>query len=779
MANPRLRSLDGRPLFWHVVSFIAGLTAGGLLGLSLTAAAVFFLLSLLLLIPVFKKKLWPLILLVSFALGLTWGCIDWHAHSGIGVPTGEMVVVTGMVTQTVLPDEEGFYSFTLKPREVNGEKGKFGEVLVYAGDGGQVRYGQYVMVTAKVLEPASYANDFAFDYGAYLKRKGIVAVLGAAYEGEVALTGENSKNPFIRAVGTVQERLAQVLQRLPEEQRALVRGVVLGDKSSLRYEDRQALLKTGIMHAFAVSGLHVGYILSLGLLLLALLPFGKRPWPRFFFIGLLLLFYAFLVGWPPSVIRAVIMTMMVLLAASLREKADSYSAIAVAAMFCLLPNPLLLYDAGFQLSFLTALSLIYLMPLCRELFSFCGRFKDGFAVTFAASMGIMPLLAYYFYTLSLAGLLLSPLLVFLVGLAVIWGFCAAIFSVFPLGLAAVFVFPAGFVMSLVLGVSNVVSSLPGSYLSVGVPSPAIIAVYYVLLLLLPRVVKAGGKLAAPLMSVVMVMLLTMPFAALSPQKSALPAASRLEVTFLDVGQGDCILIITPDKKVVLIDGGGNMNNEGRIGETVVLPYLQSRGITSIDLLVSTHPHADHLDGLLSVLHYMPVEFCLFAPVFSGGALETAALAAGATVSYAVTGNSLMLAKGIFLEILHPPSDLRIARDENEGSLVCRLVYGQISFLFTGDLDIGGIDGLLYGDVEATVLKLPHHGSVHSYSEAFYEAVSPAAAVVCVGGSNSFGHPAPSVQDYFREQGIPLYRTDKNGGITFFTDGRVLEVFTVK
>ncbi|MCL2817280.1 MAG: DNA internalization-related competence protein ComEC/Rec2 [Clostridiales bacterium] len=773
-----LRSLSGRPLFWHVVSFIIGLAAGGILGLSLAAAAVFFLLSMLLFIPAFKKKFWLLLLAVSFALGLVWGKADWNAQAGIGVPVGETAVIYGMVTQTVMPDEEGFYSFTLKPREINGKKGRYSEVLVYAGDGRQVRYGQYVVVTGKVLKPTQYANDFAFDYEAYLKRKGIVAVIGAAYDGEIRFTGENSKNLLIMAVGTVQERLAQVLQRLPEGQSALVRGVVLGDKSDLRYEDRQILLKAGIMHAFAVSGLHVGYILSLGMLLLS--PLGNnRPWLRVLLIGLLLVFYAFMVGWPPSVIRAVVMAMMVLLAAALKEKADSYTAIAVAAMFCLLPNPSLLYDAGFQLSFLAAFSIIFLMPLFRELFSFCGRFRDGFAVTFAASLGVMPLLAYYFYTLSLIGLLLSPLLVFLVGLAVIWGFCAAILSLFSVAVSAAFIYPAGFVMKAVLSISEWVASLPGSYLSVGVPSVAVIAVYYVLLLLLPRVTKAGGKLAALLLSVLMVMLLTMPFASSSPQRSLLPASERLEVTFVDVGQGDCILIVTPDKKVILIDAGGNMNNEGRIGEIVVLPYLQSRGINSIDLMISTHPHADHQDGLMTVLRYMPVKYCLFAEIFAGDALETAALAAGAEILYVKTGDFLTLSEGIYLQILHPPQNLRIKGDENEGSLVCRLVYGEISFLFTGDLDAAGVLEIEDMSARTTVLKLPHHGSIHSYSESFYERVSPTAAVVCVGGNNSFGHPAPKVADYFTERGIPFYRTDKHGGITFFTNGRILEVFTVK
>lgn len=257
-----------------------------------------------------------------------------------------------------------------------------------------------------------------------------------------------------------------------------------------------------------------------------------------------------------------------------------------------------------------------------------------------------------------------------------------------------------------------------------------------------------------------------------------PQADDLTVTFLNVGQGDSILITTPGKKNILIDGGTIPKEWSTFdaGRFIVLPYLRKRGIKKLDLVVATHPDLDHTGGLIAVLKKTTVDTFL-----DSGTITTTQtyedllkLVEKKNIKYKIAQQGeLDIDPSIKLEILSPISDTFV-NDPNNNSIVIRLEYGKISFLFTGD--IGEIAETLYvqkyGErLRSTVLKIAHHGGKGSSSIPFLNCVRPETAVISCGRNNPFGHPSKDILGRVEKMGIKTYRTDKYGTITIKTDGK--------
>ena len=259
---------------------------------------------------------------------------------------------------------------------------------------------------------------------------------------------------------------------------------------------------------------------------------------------------------------------------------------------------------------------------------------------------------------------------------------------------------------------------------------------------------------------------------------SLPGA-RLQVSFLDVGQGDAILIITPAGPQRLVDGGPDPDTVcQRLGEE--LPFWDK----TLDMVVLTHCHDDHLAGLMGVLQRYGVGQVVESG-FGSGPLYREWLAQvqerGIPWAAARAGQEVRLGEDMVLEVIHPPDRLMegAQSEANSNSLVLRLVWREVSFLLAGDADTAAeakmLRGGVAGDLRSDVLKVGHHGSSHSTSPAFLGAVGPEVAVICVGAGNLFGHPGEETLSAL--EGVDLYRTDEHGTITFSTDGERLWVST--
>jgi competence protein ComEC len=256
----------------------------------------------------------------------------------------------------------------------------------------------------------------------------------------------------------------------------------------------------------------------------------------------------------------------------------------------------------------------------------------------------------------------------------------------------------------------------------------------------------------------------------------------LRVTFLDVGQGDGAVIETPSGRVIVIDGGGapgTDEREGRDpGSRIVVPFLRARGISSVDLLVLTHPDDDHVQGLVSVVQRLRVMAALDSgfpsdPETPCTRLRSLLSARRIPVSRAQRNDKIDIGEGAHLEILHPGKNYlkNTHSDTNNNALVLRLIYKNTKILFTADLEDQGEKELLSSgqNISADVLKIGHHGSRGSSSEKFLRQVSPKIGVISCGRENRFGHPHK--ETLRRLEGIRLYRTDIQGAITLESDGQ--------
>ncbi|MBI5071766.1 MBL fold metallo-hydrolase [Candidatus Falkowbacteria bacterium] len=254
-------------------------------------------------------------------------------------------------------------------------------------------------------------------------------------------------------------------------------------------------------------------------------------------------------------------------------------------------------------------------------------------------------------------------------------------------------------------------------------------------------------------------------------------SKALEVDFLDVGQGDAILIKTPDHQRILIDGGPSGAVVNKLGEN--LPFFEKE----IDLIILTHPHADHLDGLIEVLKRYEVKKILTTGVTHTTPDYLAWLEEikkqNVPMEIAVAGQTLDFGSGIKMEIFYPKEDLtgKSAENLNNTSVVAKLIFGQTSFLFTGDAETEVEDELIGGgvDLKADVLKVAHHGSKNAMSQNFLEKVKPKFAVISVGADNQFGHPNAMTVKRLEKIGVEVFRTDKDGDVKMVSDGDMIEV----
>jgi competence protein ComEC len=265
---------------------------------------------------------------------------------------------------------------------------------------------------------------------------------------------------------------------------------------------------------------------------------------------------------------------------------------------------------------------------------------------------------------------------------------------------------------------------------------------------------------------------------------------RLRVTFLDVGQGDAAVIECPSGKVVVIDGGGKPGTDetlgGDPGSRVVVPYLRSRGISSVDLLVATHADDDHAQGLNAVTGRLAVHAALING-YAGTSKPYNRLLARLRSRHvplyiARRGQTIPLGDGARLEILAPTDEpiLNGRSASNNQSVVLRVVFGRSRFLFTGDAEEEEEIDMVQAQnitLAADVLKVGHHGSRWSSTEKFLGAVGPSLAIISAGRNNNFGHPHPEVLERFRRRGTRIFRTDQQGAVTVETDGNRLQIRT--
>jgi competence protein ComEC len=540
-------------------------------------------------------------------------------------------------------------------------------------------------------------------------------------------------------------------------------------------ETTAALQRSGLFHLIAISGAHIGIISVLFFFLLRLFRTPKRV--SYSALIVLLLIYSLLVEGRASVFRATIMALAYLISRLLWKKTHLLNTIACSAFILLLSNPFYLFDLGFELTFAATL---FIILFARKLLSVLPRLpfraSELFAVSLTAQLGVLPLLAASFNRVTFAALLLNFPAIPLIGVVMGAGFAFLAASSLSSDLAALMSPLLRFLIDVFLWLSRSPDAVPASSYRLPSPGAAVIVGYYLfLLLLLARPQFKGQRpLTALLFAALGLTLVTFPF----PPRSS----PSLRLTFIDVGQGDSILVEFPGRKKMLVDGGGLSDSNFDIGENVVSPFLWHLGIKKLDYLILTHAHPDHLDGLLSVArNFQVTEFWeAFSPDESPVYARMRGVLIKAKLRRRIFRGFKHREGPVEIEVLHPEPSAPLERKvRNDDSLVVRLSTEGQSFLLASDIGAAAEMHIVDSrcDVRSRVLKSPHHGSRTSSSKDFLAAVAPEAVVISAGKGNSYGVPHPEILERYRAAGARILRTDQNGAVEISVRGRDLLIRT--
>ena len=645
------------------------------------------------------------------------------------------------------------------------------QVTLY-GETPPVGEGQRVALDLKLSPPRAFKNPGAFDYPAFLRREGILLVGSGRADSLVALTADDPPWP----VWVKRWAVSTTAGHLPATSAALLGGLLLGEKTGLPPEASEAFRRAGVYHILAVSGFNVALLASSVFFVLSTLGVPRRV--TAVVAGAALVGFALVVGGQASVLRATVMGLLLLGALLLDRESQLMNALALAVLLLLAWRPGDLGEPGFQLSFAATAGIIHLAPpLTSWLIGkrWPGWLAAPMAVSLGAQAAVTPVMLVHFNQLSLIGIVANLVVVPMAAVGTTLGMLALLTAAVSAWAADV-LFQALWPLLLALRAAVwVAARVPGAMVHLPAPSWAAIAAWCVALALLPYLGSRRWIRATVMVSLALVLGLSIwPWVA--------PDNGRLRVTFLDVGQGDAILVELPEGQRLLVDGGPGGNQRLDVGERVLAPFLWNRPTQRLDVVALTHPDSDHSGGLRAVLTRFGVREFWENGRWITGTEETlrAVERSGACRRTLVAGQRLWLGSAL-LTVLNPdgsrPLDDPPPEGQNEESLVLRLDWRGFSLLLTGDLGGPGEERLLadHAPVRALALKVGHHGSRYSSTGAFLDAVEPAVAIISVGARNSFGHPTPEVLGRLEAAGARIYRTDRDGAVILETDGITLSI----
>jgi competence protein ComEC len=718
----------------------------------------------------------------------------------------------------------------VEPPAISGERERFvleldrdarAQVTLYTKPGETLpalHYGQNIEVEGKVRPPRNFGNPGAFDYRQFLARQNIYWTVSAA-AGTVRILPGHCGSAFQKAVMDLRQAALTRIERLyPGDtyQAGMMQAILIGQSFQLQRVWTEQYRSTGTFHALVISGTHVAVLAAFFLLLLRICLVPESI--ALFLTVLAAWLYALVTGLQAPCVRSAAGLTLFMIAGYFFRQRRIMNLLAGVALGFLVIDPDQLFDASFQLTFLAVGFLGAFAapaiaatsgPLLAGLRDLRDVGRDSHLHPRAAQFRIeMRLLAetlraplwvvawparvilfvyeivltsavvqlglalpmvVYFHRLGFSGLSANAFVVPLMG------------AVVPVGFVAVF---TGWtwvakVAGLLLWLSQKVvwfhANMEPNW---RVPTPPVWLGVAIAAALIASAIWRS-RWGAAVVAVLLILLVWHPFA---------PEVHRgeLELTAIDVGQGDSLLVVFPDGKRMLVDGGGIpafgriARSQMEIGEDVVAPYLWDRGFRTVDVVALSHAHEDHSGGLAALIaDFRPREvwtgFTPQGPEWS--AVHDKAVAVGARIM-PLRAPSRFAFGGAQIEVLAPwPDYVPLEEPKNNDSLVMRIQFRNRGLLLTGDVERGIEQDMGYANElrPTDVLKVAHHGSRTSSTEEFLSAVQPAFAVISAGFENSYGHPHPTVLARLREHHATVLRTDLDGMVTFRTDGRKIDV----
>lgn len=723
-----------------------------------------------------RPLFWAALLLVLGILLVRWMGISWIWRSPAGTITfekaseEEQVLAEGIVFRQ---EEKSFqnkkYTYLyLKQTTLDIHSKKYPIRNIKCIIDGFIKpyTGYRLSIPGKLTLPAGASNPGGFDQGAYERTRKIDFHLINC--GEINIIGQADQ--FSSYFAAVRKSCAEILEQIfPRQEAGILEAMLLGEKGQLEEEVKDEYQAAGISHVLAISGLHISL---LGMGIWGMLKRLGVPMTLSAVLSIVLLGgYGCLIGSPTTAFRALVMFAVMLAAKILGRVYDLISALCLAAFLLLVDNPDLLFDSGFQLSFMAVMGVGMHGSLNRRDSNSRGKLSVRGKLLGQLHAGVflwlftLPVVLHSFYQVSLIGifcnLLVIPLLPAVLGSGVLslvagrWGAGpGSVAGTVAYGILRCYAYLGYKAKNMSMGVWT-----PGE------PSFTCILLYYLVLIVFV-LVSSGKKTihsrkfrniwqAAGAACLILLM--------------AAPWRTHSSVTMLDVGQGDGI-VLQEKTAQILIDGGSTSKSE--VGNYVILPFLKQQGISSLEAVFLSHSDQDHMNGALEVLEearggWLSVDF-LFMPAWmekteAGQALIKAAGEAGTQVKYLQAKDQVRIGEMKF-DILYPKAGESFD-DPNEGSMVFVWEACGIRGLFTGDLPVEEEKNLLNQVGKCDFLKVGHHGSNGSTGEALLTEIHAEKALISCGKNNRYGHPGAETLERLEASGCEVYRTDLSGAVT--------------
>lgn len=574
----------------------------------------------------------------------------------------------------------------------------------------------------------------------------------------------------------------------------IIGAIILGDKTDLDSDIKELYSVSGIAHILAISGLHISFI---GMAIYRLL---RRRF-RFLFSAAVsipvVLSFGIMSGFGISTIRAIIMFILKIIGEVLGRKYDAITAISLAGLVLLVQNPFVVCNSGFQMSFGAIIAIVLILPIVEEILNTDNKIIKVLSANFTISLVMNPILAWNYYELPTFSFLLNIVVVPLMSVVIVSSIAGIFCSCIMFGFGKVVIFPGCGILELYTFLCNIINKSSVASIVVGQPKVTIIIVYYAILLVvlfglknirtkytraekerniikketglvLERKAKKEKRIKGQ--NVKLRLACIVGFLLLNCLIYYIPNPG-FYITFINVGQGDGILIHGDNGTKVMVDGGST--SEKQVAKNCIVPYLKAEGIGTIDYSIITHTDKDHISGIMEILennnsNRIRIKNLVMPDINMkddtyNELIEKAKLKK-INVLYIKKGAALSLGK-TKIKCIYPETTTT-ASDKNDYCTVLSVKNKTSKILLTGDIS-KEIEEKIKDDIEEnyTVLKVAHHGSNYSSSEKFLKKVNPKYSIISVGKNNSYGHPGNETMERLRKQGGVIYRTDEKGGIT--------------
>ena len=695
-----------------------------------------------------------------------------------------------------------------------------GLVLLTVSNNQEFHYGDHLQFKTRLKSPHSFQNPGGFDYEKYLRYKGIEVRAFVKDSSGIVILRENQGNIINTKLQQLRRNIKKLIkENSPSPQREIIQAMILGDQREIPKEVKENFNKTGTTHIIAISGFNIGIVALLSFIAIRLImKSSKYVLLRFniirvsTIIGIIpVILYTFIAGMGISVIRASIMAVTFMIAIILGKDKDLYNSLSLAALIILVISPYSLFDISFQLSFMAVWAIIFITP--RLTMILLGNNSEEtpnykhwirkihknicifIIVSLTATLGTLPLIVFYFNRVSTVVLLSNLIVVPILGIIAI-PICLAIIVAAPLSysLALFFLNISTFIVGISISLVDFFASIPGSSFFISTPTILEITAYYLFLIVSVKfidVMTAKSSDDSEVKNLIshqwygitllaLIAFFTIDAIYLYANDNT---NEKLKVTAIDVGQGSATLIEFPKGKKMLIDGGGSHDNVFDIGKYVIAPFLWHERINTIDIVVLTHPHPDHLNGLIYILSNFNVK-----EVWTNG--ETAEIDAYKIFMNIIKENKIvhrlvseqsgdMEINNVTINILNPHNSVGLENhlprkfdQTNNDAIVLKFILGNVSILLPSDISELSEARLVQSckNIKSQILSVPHHGGLTSSTILFLKAVKPEIAMISCGIDNVYNDPHPDVLNRYLSIGTKILRTDRNGAISITTDG---------